>query len=1278
MIGSRLRRRLPLLALAVVALAGALAVLLPSAVDAQTSLGNTRPFIRPGTETGDLLANVRYWKLDGSKHTTTMGDYLSGSDIRVWSQIDPLGSWNSTYQEWRITVQSEPGANGARIEGAVLTSPTTGWSNRLAVQYPNTCGTARWSSWSNDLRDDYSYRQGSTSAGCDSRPNSTTDDGFWPSLANLNVRATIEFTVPSSHIGPVYLHFHIHYNISRRVEVKYLDPRASGPSVSTLSEGGGGLEACADGAEVHAGAATTASNLLPTRDGAANVQRWEGTTRTWSSYAEDAQGTATAGSTNFAVSSGDLLYVGSADAPTPACADVNQGAPRGVTASARWATGRSEEGEATGYGRLKYREIDDDAAALILIATNGAIVHEELCPHLDDGRRHPLDTTPMATSERCEISRTALMQAQGTTDLDDEVAAFDFVYVPEIGSAATGSVGAAFKTIYSAESQTLTLAHGDEVSTDGAGAAVFLDWADAGREYATATPAALFAVGRTGQALPMRAIPSGLSWFKFEDLAEAKAVELSIDHGTIAYGDEECAADEEAGTCTLALSRTQLLAGTQAPNNDDLTGNLRVEYALPLPITGAATLSIKAWQDGEDDPVTASLELADLGVAAAEAASTWLPTDADDTLAPGQTVPIAAGFTVAIDAEGDGWGCAGLGPSFLELTGQQELHHGCLLARSAADPAGAPAPASRWLSDDAYLVISGPATFAANGGKRLSLDGDWSHLRCGPARAAQVSGAGERDIACWVVDADGERPQIVLADDADEDLTLTASIEAAEGRTLRLFTGSGRETPLDRYAEASVFELPRERFGATTLKVGAVRELGGIALSRLPAAGSLEVPTGPIRVSSRGAMLRLAITNENGQAARLASLSSITLTLDGGGRLTGWGCSGSSCSIRTSRGALFEAVQTDPNQTAQIDLTYEAPDKPGEAAIRATVIGRDGSRFTDNLALVISGTASALSGGDATPRVHSSATEDDDRDKILIPITARDAGGNAARMPLDATATVRGPDGEGLPDGSHSATVKCEGVADEPRLRCNVEVIITADPSSPLKSGAYIATVRGGGIGSSEVSFAVGGPADKVGISIPAMLPGLGRTFTATASVADKSGVPVADGTWVEFRTTGTGAGAKTAVLASPPEADVEVGGRTVRQRRAQTKDGTAIANVIVVGEGVAIISATAGGKSANEPLDTRAAAAAAAETGPSLRFGTADGAAALGLPATWTSAQSDARAALAAVPDASVAWLWNGRRWIRWGLTADGAPLPGSASTPFPILPGDLLWFAS
>ena len=1087
----------------------------------------------------------------------------------------------------------------------------------------------------------------------------TIQSANWPATGGTTDAQDIYFSVPSSHRSSAYLVVSAVQSsqTSPTFAAEYL-ARNDVPEVQTAttqdSAASGSLRIAASGA------ATPASAYLAALTGQSEVRKWVPGTQTWTRYSTDMD----TGDVDFPIAEGDVLLVGAADPSSVQIA--TQGRPIGI----------STQVQRAGVTAIPFANLDA-TAALTLTATNGTIVHEQLCPHIEP--EHPLDDTAVAMAASCTITRADLMAFHGADDANADARGLDFVYIPSSGSTDGGSAKAVWKVDRADYEGTLIFPHAPAPDPNPLEVSAFLDWADKGTDYATAGPTAMFAIGRSGTDVDTQAMPSGLAWARFNELEDADpgtAVRLSINRGTISYNGADCTKADDDAPCRISLTLTELMAERLALDSTltaaDLTGNLRVGYSLPIATT--ATLTIEAWANDATTPVSGTLELGMPRTTAPTAAVT-VQGDPDRMIAPGQTAEIAAGFQVAVAESGDGWGCAGFGPSFLELTAPLQFVDACLLARSAPDPMNPmdppapPALTTGWLADEAYLVINGPASFEDGGGKRLSLGSTWSNLRCGLAKNQGLADAGDRDVACWVTNAMGQRPKIIVDADAGEDLTITANIVVADGRMLRLFTGPGESLPLNnRFADASAFHLPGPIFGSGEIKVGAVKELDRISLGRKPV--NETVPTGTIPAGMANTELRLSILNENGLASRLSSVSSITVFTTGGGTLKGYGCDGAvSCSISlSSSSALAAAVARNAGALATIDLDFTAPTRPGAATVLATVVGTDGTSFEQTIDLVISGPAATLSSGGGVPRVHSMMTADDDRDVIKIPVSASDAGGNAAPMPANATAMVRNADGATLPSGSHSAEVECEGTT---RYNCNVVVAVLASAANPLASGAYTATVSGSGIAETQLRFTVAGPTETVSLEIPEQLGGLAESFPATARAEDKDGTAVADGTWVTFSTTATqGGGTPTVIISSPVLTDHDDNPNTERVRRAQTKDGAAAANATIVGRGVAVLTATADGKSDSLPIDTRVAAT------PSIEAASSGGdAAADGLAIYRGAAITTAAAALALGPEGStVVWLWNGKRWLRYGET-EGEAAPGSET--FIVLPNDILWFS-
>ena len=816
-------------------------------------------------------------------------------------------------------------------------------------------------------------------------------------------------------------------------------------------------------------------------------------------------------------------------------------------------------------------------------------------------------------------------------------------------------------------------------------------------------------------------LPGGRGLFggaTYADLAEDDAVRITVPSGTLTLlGDPDgslLAFDTPTsctGPCTLTLSRAMLQWSaryrlTQEQASMTAIGDTAPYFPASLEYKHAAgsgdvTLSGVL----KPDPATGrpAFNFSYVARRAVEDVVTkrYLLSDADGMLSPGESAPLTIGFGYT-NANGQYWSVLGTDQNFYHAVAYRNEGRPAAWTRYELVKGRDEATPDQFSpDDDSYLIIRGPATWAANGGKRLHIGAgrDYDTLSC--VRSDALGGDSETDgLTCYVINSDPtealpELPVITIDPDADEDVSISASFSREAG--IWVMTGRrlrwGTSTPITGWAPPGTPSriwrefIPLSTFGTVGISVEAVNQLEAIALDRKPVNDI--TPTGPVPVRPGKAELMLRLFNANGASTQIGAVSSITLSANGGTLSSQYGCANraSSCIINlsttgsgdTADNSLALKARETPDITREIPITYYAPESAGSASINATVVSENGNVFSARLDLIISGSAARVAAGGDMPRVHSSATEDDDRDVIEIPISAEDEGGNEAPLPRDAVATVKGPDGAALPSGSHTAAISCRTASGtDTRLGCKIVVTITAAASSPLASGAYTATLTGSGLAATDAAFAVAGPAERLSISIPDELPGLARTFTATAAVVDKDGAPVADGTWVQFSTTAAGGASRSpsAIVTSPALSDHDGDPDTAEVRRRRTKNGEASASITVVGNAISVLRASVGDKTANEPIDTRTAADAPG-TGPAYSYNTPGGAAATDAYAV-RSGSAPAISADEALGDGPAGtravWLWNGVEWINYGEGEDGAQLPGSFR--FTILPNDVVWF--
>ena len=986
-----------------------------------------------------------------------------------------------------------------------------------------------------------------------------------------------------------------------------------------------------------------------------------------------------------------LAESGSGAAALTACTapSVQRGTPVGFAAALMRGLEAHPANPPTANGDelVQYNEI----TTLTITATSGEIIHQALCPRATSA--HPVYQPAAQTdTSTCTITSAALQAFQGAAEANEPIRPLELAYVPSAASGATGTVTLSYAIAGASPpemiEQTLEFAHAAGPGKRAAG--VYLDWSDPGSAYAAAAPAALFAIGRadsraTAAPAPRSALPGRVKSALFSELAEQKAVELTISQGTLSYNGQNCTASS-AG-CTLSLSRAELLAAAGGATASDPIGNLRAEYALPLGVSGPTTISVRARFTGEEAAAVGELAIAHPAVSA-PVGSAYLPTDADGVIAAGATAEVAAGFTVAVDAVGPGWGCARPDPSFLELDAAGTLLDACAGGLSRLSGGAPPSTAAAWLISDSYLAITGPATWRVegpgDGSKRLMLGGTWSRMRCGLASAQGASTAGERDIACWITDAEGNRPSIQIDASAAEDIRITASLIPTRERRFHIFTGAGSQ-PTDRYAEtAAAFRLAGDGgrgplFRTAEIDVGEPAPVASVELARAAGASGL-VPRGGT------ANLEVRITAAGGTAADAAAIASITLTATRGS-LSGDLCPGSarSCTINAGTGTGFAAaVAENPALPAALPITFTPPAGEGSARISLAVTATGGAQslYTDALDLAFAGAASALRAGAGLPLLHHRATPDDDRDVIELEIEARDSSGNAAALP---SATARVLDAAGSPVSQNFLTI--ERLCQTGASKCKYRITAVAAATAPLASGRYRLEVAPPGLRPLTAPFGVAGPAAALD-PVPAGPPLLGRTLDIQVDASDADGNPVADGTNIRVRATAAD-GPSPLQLATPPSDSP-----TEQTATLTTKDGAATATFVTASQAIAIISfdaqdGTRTSASAVQLIDARNAPLPGQPTPPSDPTSPAahlaDGAGQPADPSTasgltvW-AAPDTATTATAAdlfneLPGAQALLLWNGRRWIRYATDPQGNPVPGASN--FPLHPQDLLFIA-
>ena len=323
-------------------------------------------------------------------------------------------------------------------------------------------------------------------------------------------------------------------------------------------------------------------------------------------------------------------------------------------------------------------------------------------------------------------------------------------------------------------------------------------------------------------------------------------------------------------------------------------------------------------------------------------------------------------------------------------------------------------------------------------------------------------------------------------------------------------------------------------------------------------------------------------------------------------------------------------------------------EKPGMVDIYALVVGDGSSATSETVTLTFTGSGTVLVLGDAAPATVGEMTE--------FSVEAEDANGNEAKINQLAF-TVADADGEAV-SGTHvkvtqgntgDSTEKASD--DDPN---EIAGIVTIGPKA--EPGVYTITVTLAGVAASATTteITVTGKAANVELEASATEVELNDIVTATATITDKSGALVADGTKVTWGTFG----ALKLTL---------IGGAT------ETKDGEAKASFgVSSGSGGAQITAISG-----DGVGSIAVSAAAEEDAMPEEASVSCLSELSGF-VTWScGVEADASEIFDMVSGRGVTalHLWNGSTWVRYSVV-DGAMVPGSSD--FMVTENDILYISN
>ena len=432
----------------------------------------------------------------------------------------------------------------------------------------------------------------------------------------------------------------------------------------------------------------------------------------------------------------------------------------------------------------------------------------------------------------------------------------------------------------------------------------------------------------------------------------------------------------------------------------------------------------------------------------------------------------------------------------------------------------------------------------------------------------------------------------------------------------------------------------------------------------------------------------LSVLNPLGTAAEKSAVNSIFITTTHGTLTTSYKLLTDTAakeqnvpaSVKCGKGATCQidlsGLASGALLPAKIRVLLKAPASraPGVATVRATVVAGGKVHQPEPVTVTFTGPAKSLSIGeppstvlgydvvgkdkdgndvadDVTKTGHKAEAGAASRDELAFMVQATDGAAGAGSVVKTPTLTVMVHDSAGMLVATGKYQTKQSGA-----LMNMLLLDIDAPAATPLKPGEYKLTLSSTTPAlKAERMFTVVGDGSTLALELaPMSADTFGQTVTATATVQDASGNPVAAGTAVTFKVSDF-SGGNDAVVVLDTEGAV-----------LTNKDGVASAALTVVGAGNAVVRATTAKAGGGSLLKT---AVLVSRAGAPVAEGEAglDCLSELSGFAVWTCGGSTASALfeLLSARGATAIHLWNGSAWIRYSMF-DGAMVAG-----FPRLHG-------
>ena len=540
--------------------------------------------------------------------------------------------------------------------------------------------------------------------------------------------------------------------------------------------------------------------------------------------------------------------------------------------------------------------------------------------------------------------------------------------------------------------------------------------------------------------------------------------------------------------------------------------------------------------------------------------------------------------------------------------------------------------------------------------------------------------------------------------------TWQGTITIPDGTTAREYTVSTR---ISYENDADSTNAPKRVGQSKSFTVGdagtnaasASLSLGNASEDNTLRVGDQTIPEDGSEPASGGDVwLRLFATNSLGASANASDLTSVTVIAPGA-KVTihdaAWDGDLGALKPGTPNDAngstvdgIGDATGTNSASTSMIHSAFGhttfikvekagSPPKPGSVNVYAIVIGKDGGPQSETVTVSFTGAGATLELGDAKPVAPGNKTE--------FTINALDSGGSNASVNQASfkVTNAEGKRAEGKVDvvlgtvGKSTATT----LDDNPRAKAGIVTVANTAAAGVYTVEASLPGVAGS---SSTTEVIVAGTANSVELAAD---PDSGdaaeqAVIKVTATVTDKNGANVADGTRVEFTVLGSnlsaigpGHSAIETSIQKTLNSDDEVVELSVTSGGVKTKDGEASVNFVATGAGTAVVSATTEGGSASGVLrvsTTDSAAEEATEDAMPEEEASVSCLSELSGFATWScGVEADASEIfdMVSARGVSAIHLWNGSTWVRYSVV-DDAMVPGSSD--FMVTENDILYISN